>query len=313
MHNKLKILFVNQPHSQCGVYEFGSLTYKILSSFNDSDKQYAFEYAEPKNSIELYAKKNDCKAIIFNYHPMTMSWLNEHVVKDVNLPCALMMHDTRTIFGNSVVLHPDPCYTSHGVDYKVGRPILKPLELKPKVLENTIGTFGFGTSYKGFNEVIAKVNEEFDEATIRIRLPLNTIIDASGFHSFSTRKNLESIKIKPGIKLVFEHNYLNHEDLLRWLSENTVNVFMYRNSGRTGDVCSSVIDWAIAARRPLAVSNDIMFHHVHVAEPSICLCNNSLKTIIQNGTTPLEPLYQAWTWENLYLDYERMLDENIRS
>lgn len=309
---KTKVLFVNQPLSQCGVYEFGKLTHKILNSFNGT-KKYSFEYVEPKDSIELYNHKNDCVAAIFNYHPMTMSWLNEHVIRDLNLPSALMMHDTRTVFGSSVVLHPDPSYITMGIDYKVGRPILKPLEIKPAVLQNTIGSFGFGTSYKGFNEVIHKVNQEFDEATIRFHIPLNTIIDSAGSHAFSTRKKLEKIPIKPGIKLEFSHDYLTDEELLKWLGQNTVNVFMYRNSERTRDVCSSVIDWAIAARRPIAVSNDIMFHHLHTVEPSVCLCNNTLKTIIANGTTPLEPLYEEWTWENLYLDYERMLDENIRA
>jgi len=324
-----KVLFVVQPKAQCGVYEFGYWTGRILFkiSYNkliDNEQDFYYyecvEASKPEDLYERLKNKSYC-FVIYNHHPLTMSWLNNDVITTTKLPSAVIMHDERKIFNNTVILHPDPTYISNGIDYKVGRPIpfFYPenmirdengyYKIAP-VLENTIGTFGFGFNHKGFDEVVHKVNEEFDEATVRIRLPLNTIVDSSGSYAYSMRNRLEKIPVKHGIKLEFSHEYLDSQQLLYWLAQNTANVFMYRNSV-AHNACSSVIDWAIAAGRPIAVSNDGMFHHVHKVEPSICLCKNTLKTIIQNGTVPLEPLYKEWSWENLYQDYGKVINESL--
>jgi len=71
---------------------------------------------------------------------------------------------------------------------------------------------------------------------------------------------------------------------------------------------SSTIDIAMAVQRPIAISDGIMFRHLLDVEPSICVTKNSLKTIIQNGFTPLQKHYNEWSPENIVREYEGILD-----
>ncbi len=52
-----------------------------------------------------------------------------------------------------------------------------------------------------------------------------------------------------------------------------------------------------------------MFRHLFDCYPSICIEDNSLKTILENGGTNLERLCEEWSPENLLWDYERIVDD----
>ncbi|MBU1299213.1 MAG: class I SAM-dependent methyltransferase, partial [Bacteroidetes bacterium] len=64
----------------------------------------------------------------------------------------------------------------------------------------------------------------------------------------------------------------------------------------------------MAVKRPIAVSDDVMFRHLFDVEPSVCVTKNNLKTIIQNGFAPLQKHYNEWNAENLLWEYERILN-----
>ena len=89
------------------------------------------------------------------------------------------------------------------------------------------------------------------------------------------------------------HDFLSTYNLLRWLRQNDLNVYM-RDLPPTWRGVSSVLDPALAARRPIAVNLCTAFRHVHNLNPSICAEHNSLPTILENGIRPLEPIYQEY-------------------
>ena len=115
----------------------------------------------------------------------------------------------------------------------------------------------------------------------------------------------KALIVKPGIHLNITHNFLDNNAVLDFLAQNTINVFFYENKNNRG--LSSTVDIAMAVQRPIAVSNAAMFRHVLDVEPSICINQNNLKTIIQNGFVPLQKYFNEWTAENLLWEYERIV------
>lgn len=91
------------------------------------------------------------------------------------------------------------------------------------------------------------------------------------------------------------HQFLSHDALLDWLSQNTINCFFFDKCEGRG--VSSSIDYALAVRRPIA-----MFRHIRKTTSSIVIDEMSLKEIIANGTKPFERYYQEWTKEKLIKD-----------
>jgi hypothetical protein len=256
----MKVLFVNQGLSQCGVYQFGKNTAFILSKFQDL---HQFDYIETDNQIDI---SEDYQAVILNHHPCTMGWLsNDFFQKDIHY--SVIMHDTRVSFPKAVILHPDPTFTNCYPDYRVGRPIVD-FGITPKKTDGVvIGSFGFGFDHKGFEEILHRTNEEFDEAKIRIHIPFNTKVDPAGHYALRMSRKLHKIPLKDGIKLEVTHDYKNEEELVKWLSENSINIFLYKNTDKISAGCSSTTDWAIAAKKPLMVSTDPMFRHITSVEP----------------------------------------------
>lgn len=301
-----KILFVNQEKSQCGVYQFGKNTATIISSFNHI---HQFDYVETQSPYVFDAKYD---LIIFNHHPCTMAWVTEDYLSNKKSKVALLMHDNRFVNKNvDAVLHPDPTFINDGIDYSVGRPILED-SLPILVDYATIGSFGFGFDHKGFDDLIKRVNSEFDNATVRIHIPLNSKVDENGTYAYRMRKILEKLP-KPGINLEISHDYKSEQELINWLKRNHINVFMYKNTEGLSSGCSSTVDWALAAKRPIAVSDDKMFRHITTYAPEVCLKNNSIQKIMDMGLAPLDYFYSNWTNTKLYENYCGVVDEILRS
>jgi SAM-dependent methyltransferase len=114
---------------------------------------------------------------------------------------------------------------------------------------------------------------------------------------------------KPGINLTISHDFLGRGELLDFLAGNTMNAFFYDVDKHRG--ISSTIEHALAVRRPLAITKCGMFRHVSSASPSICIEDNSLTTILKNGTAPLAPFYEQWTEDKFTAALEKILDKAL--
>ena len=304
------VLFINKKDPICGVYQYGIRVYKII----EKSKKYRFVYCEISTQQEYrnYIDVYEPSAIIYNYVAFNQtSWLAEDLMREYSYVKHIKLcHEDDVsllfdVFINDVWQHHYPIYWT-------ARPIFENLDFQYK--ENkipVIGSFGFAQVNKNFDKVCKLVNEEFDEAIIRIHTPAITN-DMWGINdNMLIVKDMCQREItKPGIKLQITHGFMSNYDLLKFLSENTVNVFMYRTDDH-GRSLSSVIDYAVSVKRPLAISKSFMFRHISDVIPSICVEDTTLAQIIKNGHNVLDTHREAWKHDNLIKDYENILDQTL--
>ncbi|MBK9464477.1 MAG: hypothetical protein IPN56_06710 [Chitinophagaceae bacterium] len=334
MENRI-VLFVTHTPRQCGVYEFGKNVFNGIST----SQKYNFIKAECDSLDELNVaiKKHNPAAIIYNYHPSVLPWLCAKISKgiyrnnlvDIKAVQIGIIHeitqqvaDTATSYGNKFILGPsqkklnslfdfyiaaDPTLLlKNPLVFKTGRLIPSYNKDKTEPPITTIGSFGFATPKKGFERLVQKVQEEFDEAVIRLNMPSADFGDANGENAKFIAANCKSLITKPGIKLEISHHFMHEDVVLDFLAGNSMNIFMYGDT--VGRGISSAVDNAMAVKKPIGVSRCQMFRHILQAMPSICVEDNSLKNILNNGFSPLEKISKNWDAENLRWEYERILD-----
>jgi hypothetical protein len=173
----------------------------------------------------------------------------------------------------------------------------------------TIGSFGFGFTDKGFERILKTVKAEFPQANVKFHIPHSVMADRFGTMRNRTISNCQNIVRGTKIKLEITSEFMNREEILGFLGGNTLNVFLYDVNKYRG--ISSVIDYALAVHVPIAINRCGMFRHIQNADPSICVEDNPLTTIIRNGTEPLEPFYQAWSETEFVKRYEQIMDKVI--
>jgi len=330
-----KILFVSHKKTQCGIYEFGKDVVAVLCN----SERYEFIKAECSSLDELneFIKRDNPDAIIYNYYPLTMPWIAKRIlagvyknnIASIKIPQIGIIHentqdisDAATVFKNKFLFRnysklanslfdfyiaPDPTLLlKNPFVYKTGRLIKKYQNNFPIPLKPTFGSFGFGAPTKGFENIVELVQQQFDEAIIRLNIPVASFVDKDGEVAKSIEEKCKKLVIKPGIEVIVTHEFLDTKSILDFLAKNTINVFLYKDPTAKG--LSSAIDSALSVRRPIAISKSPMFRHILSTEPSICIEDNSLKTIIKNGFYPLQKYHDEWSADNLLWDYERILD-----
>lgn len=303
------VLLVNHREKQCGVFQYGDILGNALLRYG---KEVKWEY-ERILTIEQYWKtlaRIQPNAVIFNYHPATLS-LSYGVVDVTKVPTFGIVHENSWFWTDPFLKHfdylisPDITNEVKGT-FNMNRTIPdydSQMDGVPKDL--TIGSFGFAFGGKGYELVIDKVQEEFNEACIRLHIPYARFGDEFGANAKYTADTCRERVIKPNIELQVTHDFLSRKKLIHWLELNTLNCFFYDSYPGRG--ISSVIDFALAARRPIAITDSNMFRHLKTWQ-SIRIEETSLKQIIRNGTTPLQNFYN-WTEENTTREYERIMKE----
>jgi len=94
--------------------------------------------------------------------------------------------------------------------------------------------------------------------------------------------------------------------LINWCAQNTLNVFLYNR--RIGNGLSATTDQAIASGRPLSVSTNPTFRHIHTyIKPYPYL---SLKGSIETTAPLVRKIQEDWGPRNFVLQFEAVLKEN---
>ena len=305
------VLLVSHGTRQCGIYQYGvNITEALQKS-----SQYSFVYYECSNDAELRKaiRKTNPSAIIYNYDSKIMPWLTSQVTRNYKVPQLGIMHevtqeepDTATQEMFDYHLCPDPTVVEKSpFVFKTSRLIPPYLNYQwnPDIV--TIGSFGFGAGDKGFERLVSLVQQEFDEARIRLHIPFDEVVDKDGQEALATAQRCRKIVSKPGIQLDINHEFLSRQELLDFLAGNTLNAFLYDTNKHQG--ISSTIDLALAVQRPIAVSKCGMFRHLHSSTPSVCVEDSSLTQIIKNGIAPLVPFYNDWSEARFIMRYERIM------
>jgi len=333
-NGKQKILVILNKKSQCGVNEFGE---NILSALAHSNK-YDFVKAAC-GSLKEYKelkKQHQPAIILFNYYPSVMPWVvtriaprvfrnNIYNKKEVHIgiihEATQAAADTaikpagKYFFNKNKSLHntifdyyiaPDPTLLlQNPVVFKTGRLVPAYNNSYPVPATPVIGSFGLATYNKGFELIVKKVQEEFDEAIIRINMPVADAMKEGAAYAKELSAKCTAALYKKGVQLEITHDFLSHDGVLDFIAKNSINVFLYQDYSERG--LSSTIDYALAVQRPIAVSKSRMFRHILNAKPSVCIDDLSLKQIMHNGTAPLEVYRKEWSAANLVWEYERII------
>jgi hypothetical protein len=311
----------DQTGSYCGVGLQGELTSDIL--LNGKSDKYIFirEFLDDSPSLEYAIIKYSPSIIFYNYHPFTLEWINSSYVlsKYNNIKHVKILHnvdkqdfeefnpqkfhDFQYIISDNNTMIGDNKH-SFIVSRSIPAPPLKLIEDRNDTIPK-IGYQGFGFEHKGIDRIAHQIQNEFDEAIFRLHIPFSFYCDRDGTEARKRIEEVRNIITKPGIKIEVSHNFLSNNEIIEWLHENTINCYFYTISDNG---ISSSPDYAIAARRPIAINNSSLYKHLHNLHPSIEIEKNSLKQIINNGIVPLLPIYEKYDQKNVVKSYENVCD-----
>jgi hypothetical protein len=109
---------------------------------------------------------------------------------------------------------------------------------------------------------------------------------------------------KNGNELTVTENYMSNYELLSWLNESTLNCFFYDSKQSLG--ISSVIDYALSVKVPLAITRCDMFRHI--IDDEILIEKNTLVDIIEKGVTPLLKFKKNWNGKSFGENFDNIIN-----
>jgi hypothetical protein len=301
------ILFLNHRAKACGVYQYGLNIGRAL----EKSTRYKFVYLECSSESEFYqlVATHDPAGIIYNFYPNNIPWCHpaSTVTRYLHIKhFAIWQEPHLPPFPGLYKIHHDPTMLEAEDTFNTPR-LLLPYENNHPLPEiTTIGSFGFAFGGKGFDRLMDKIQEAFDEAIVRVHMTFAQFGDSAGDHARATAQMMQQKLYKPGIRLEISHEWKSTSELLDWLGQHSLNAFMYDEFPGRG--ISSPPDFALASKRPLAITKSYMFKHLRDIQPSICVEDRSLKEIMESGTAPIEHLWEAWSETKLIEKYERIMD-----
>ncbi|HRH44917.1 MAG TPA: FkbM family methyltransferase [Pyrinomonadaceae bacterium] len=305
---KLSGLFINCVKAQDSIFESGIMTYQCLLG---SDK-FSLDYVEI--SQENLSIPTNYDFYLFNYHPVTMSWLDAKSLKSL-LPGLVLtvvlevspnnpfVFCSPNDFDGYIVLDPT-LNIANNKAFAFPRPLevienLAPYQEKPIPV---IGSFGFATKGKGFEHLIDAVNKEFDEAVVKINIPFSTYADESRNYAQKLAEICKN-RAKNGIEVIVTHEFFSKPELIEWCSQNTLNCFLY---DRNMPGLAATTDQAISSGRPLITSKNNTFRHLQkYIKP---FPYQSLKDAIKNTEIIVKQIQKDWSAKIFREKFEDVLN-----
>ncbi len=261
---KLQGLFVNCPAAQDSIFESGKMAFDCL----EDSENFSLDYTEISRENREILGGYDF--YLFNYHFVTMPWLDakslgKHLdglkitlVLEVSPNDPFVFCDPDAFDAYCVL---DPTLGDRFVNaYAFPRP-LETMESPSALGENdipVIGTFGFATAGKGFEQVVEAVSREFERAVVRINIPSSNYADQNGEFAGELAENCRRAA-KNGVEVIVTHDFMTKPELIEWCGKNTLNCFLY---DRNMPGLSATTDQAISSGRPLLTSKNNTFRHI---------------------------------------------------
>lgn len=265
-------LFYNSLRGTCSIWETGRMCYEALKT----SSYYNLEYSEAKKWEPGY------DFYVVNWHHATCNWIKEDTIKACSVPTFAIVTEvcydvTKTVtslscpgFTKYMVL--DPTVTENSSTLAFTRPLeFVDLDKQPRITRQDelecplIGSFGFATDGKEWHKIIEAVQAEYNSAVIRLNIPHATFVPNNARRIQDVKAKCQAVTRKPGIRLEITERLMNPEELVKWCEENTLNIFLYSRSSShkfVNGLCATT-DQAVASRRPLLVSRDPTFRHIH--------------------------------------------------
>jgi hypothetical protein len=265
---------------------------------------YTIDYLEhPISSILIFGHYD---FIVFNWHHQTTPDITHDVLSAINIPKYTVVTEcapdnpvpiTPKWFDGYLVL--DPTVEDKGQIWGMPRP-LETYDPEPRTTRQVpvIGSFGFATAGKRFDLIIDQANKEFNEAIIRFNIPEATYVPSAAH--IALESNLKKLA-KREIDLQITHDYLSKQELIEWCAYNDLNAFFYYRN-MTG--LAAVTDQAISAQRPILVTEDYTFRHIHpYMDPYPKMSMKEALTTVD----PVRHMYKDWHPTQFAKKFERIL------
>ena len=282
----MKVLFLNSKRQRCGVYQYGKRLFNILDK--SANAKYIYNELDSYDEYINIINTDKYDTILYNYHPAVMEWLNEYNIQK-NIKNIGMQHDLAENDIFDITLRLDTTLEERPNRYNIPRPIFENIDTLLnnhipesdtinnfiKYSENNVpifGSFGFGFNRKCFDKIVKIVNDNYDSALIKFIIPT---AETQSSDDGIIERCISNIT-KPGIKLMIIHEFLDENDILLFLRSNTMNIFMYESHPSAG--VSSVFDYALSVKTPIAISDASWFRHIYSDE--ICVYKRNIKDIL---------------------------------
>jgi hypothetical protein len=314
----MDILFLNSKLQECGVYQYGKRLFDILQKTQNIN----YIYREVDSFIEynsiLLEHHNGFSRIIYNYHVCTMAWLNYNTICK-QIKSIGIIHEYCADFFDTLA-YVECTIAEKDNTFSIPRPIYENIEeiLNTKSQNSEvnnfiekykdsnipiIGSFGFVHYKKNFDKVVKMVNEQYDEAVIK--LVITTSCNHPTILTMLTdiKQKCMDENIKPGITLMITCDFFSNEDVIRFLNSNTINIFLY--DSLPNNSLSSVIDYALSVDKPIGISNSHMFNHIYSDE--ICLYKTTITECIKNSSC-LDKFREQYSHKNVINKFIQILN-----
>jgi hypothetical protein len=308
----------------CGVGLYGKHWATALLEAEDFDFAVLYTDSMQETLNTIYNLQPDI--VFYMWNRIASGWMENPVIKQIFPKIKHVNICVDTITQQEVVDNFSPEQHNGGFDYLlVCNPTLvgndkvfvssKLLPPAPTIPEYTgdfpiIGYHGFALGYKGIARLASVINDEFDEAIFRLHMPRSWFMDHYGEETAQRKFEISRIITKPGIKVEYTHHMMEPQEMVNWLSQNSINCYFYDRMDHAA--LASSTDYALAARRPIAVSRSNYFKDFFTCNPSVVINEpHSLKEIIANGIEPLKHLHESYTKENFIKNWSVAINKII--
>jgi hypothetical protein len=307
---KMRGVFYNSKQSLCSIWESGKMCYNALKL----SKNYTLEYSE-EECLDM-----SCDFAIFNQHFTVNNWMNEDIIRKFSKPTFCIV--TEVSFSQNPISR-SPDYFSHYIvldptinETKNIHAFCRPLE--DFDLSNTdktlidydipqIFSFGFATYGKEWHKIVELVQNDYDKAFIHFNIPQGTHVP-DFIHKEEINKirvGINSVLTKPGIAIKITSDNYSKDELIKMCSTKTINCFFYDRQHIYSAGLSAVTDQAISSGRPLFITNDCTFRHLH--KYIDCYPNIGIKDAIEKTQAGVLAMKLDWTSENFVKKFETIL------
>jgi len=313
----MKILFTNHSQQQCGVYQYGARTAKIL----ESDPRFLTLYVEVDNPEQLYSEvaQFEPDVILMNWALGTQSWLSAEILDNINCKKVIFYHDDfndhlRTFKADAFIVgsqdEEDPSRPVENKYYILPRPIVeRDVIVKDRGDIISVGSFGTGSTRKGFQDVVSRVCAEYDEAIINFHITGAYFDYTNGATALAVSDLCRQHVTKPGVQLNITNDFITDEELALRLQQNDINIFMYNHEVPSFAGIASSLDFPVGWGGPIATNGNIMFRHVLKDYPEINLDNHSIEEVLSLGNKVSLELRDQWSNKNLRDKMYQILQE----
>ena len=266
----MKVLYVNHGLAvACGVYDFGVRHYNAIKDISLCDVTYA-ECNTASDYLQEYDRINP-DVVFYNYAPVVMGWLNLDVLQQRPAIRVVVQHnyDNNSIntilssynglFDYLVCLDTEAPISDPRV-FAMPRAIISNVRMNVPVTEEVqIGSFGFALPHKNFPLIMREINQCFTNAVFNLHMTEGAF--TGGPHSSYIIEQCQAEITKPGIRLNHTSEYLSEVQTVEYLSSNHINALFY-DQPHANHGLSSVVDYLIAAQRPMLLTDCPVFKHV---------------------------------------------------